>query len=254
MKKVITKQYTVSFYLEDKLDCVKLCCADYDALLRDCKKWYYDKYEEGYDKPRFEIKEVVHYKSVTSLFLEKDKVHDLKQLFAAVNGLSEYYAGEGNSSKQNALRLFSDSMKNAMLDEFYHTARISDNTLWHWTDQFKLFDEQTYLYYLEGERVKQSQWAMFLMNSPRDRVVEILELVKDWNLDEQPEEYSTHFKEDFIACKSDQQFCNTLLKWTDLIRWNPDKLSLYDGSIPQPRSAHYEDEFNPEFDSDAFLD
>jgi len=254
MNKVIKKQFVVSFYLDEKLDCIRLCCADYDALLRDCKKWYHEKYEEGYDKPRFEIKEVVHYKSVTSLFLEKEKVHYIRQLYAAVNGLAEYYTGEGNISKCSALRRFSESMKKSMLEEFYHTARISDNTVWRWTDDFKLFDEQMYLYYLEGEREHQSQWTMFLMTSPRERVVQILELVKDWNLDEQPEEYSTHFKEDFMACKSDQQFCNTLLKWTDLIRWNPEKLSLYDGSIPQPRSAHYEDEYNPDFDSDAFLD
>lgn len=254
MKKVIKKQYVVSFYLDERQDSVKFCFADYDSLLRDCKKWWHERYDEGFDMPRFEIKEVVHYKSVTSLFLEKEKVQDLKQLFGAINGLSEYYAGEGNTSKHNALARFLESMRNSMLDEFYNTARISDNTVWHWTDKFKLFDEQTYLYYLEGVREKQSKWVMFLMSAQRDRVVEILNLVKEWNLDEQPEEYSTHFKEDFMACTSDQQFCNTLLKWIDLIRWNPEKLSLYDGTIPQPRSAHYDDEFNPEFDSDAFLD
>lgn len=248
------KSYIVSFWLDEVPEAVKICSAEYDILLRDCKKWYHAKYEEGYDKPRFEIKEIYHKKPITSLFLDREKVQALKSLFEAIAGLFRCYMDEGNTSKYNALRRFSESMKNSMQNEFYMTANICDNTVWHWTDKFKLFDEQTYLFYCEGNRVKLSAWSMFLITSERERAREILELVKEWNLDDQPEEYVKPFQEDFMACKSEQQFCNTLLKWSDLIRWNPEKLSLYDGSIPQPRPSHYDDEFNPEYDSDAFMD
>lgn len=255
MKKVeIKKNYVVTFFLDGVQDSVKFCCAQYDALLHDCKKWYRAKYDEGYDKPSFEIKEIVAYKSATALFLDNEKVRSLKLLFGAVKGLTEYYLKENEILKYKAIRRFSESMKNNMQNEFYASANICDNTVWSWTDKFKAFDKETFLHYMEGRPVKLDQWTMFLMTADVQRTRSILDLVREWNLDNQPQDYVMPFKEDFMACKSDQQFCKTLLKWTDLIRWNPENLSLYDGSIPQPRPSHYEDEINPEFDSDAFLD
>lgn len=192
-------------------------------------------------------------KPLTSLFLDKDKRKALAELLKAAK--DKYATYEKDDVKRLRLKRFSYDMYNSLQNEFYMTANICDNSIWKWQDKLSEFDTYGYLYYDVGNIQELSEWTILVKGwYNRNWAVEVLRLIKDFNLDSQEPEYVTVFMNDFKTAKNEQQFCSAILKWTDLIHWSPWKLSLYDNTFPQPVSAHYEDDFNPEVDSDSILD
>lgn len=191
-------------------------------------------------------------KPLTSFFLEKDKREALCTLLKGVKAKYRSY-GPGEDYVKEKLRDFSVDMWNKLQNEFYMTADVCWNSIWNYQDAFERFDSYGYL--LVGAPEQLTSWTQKLKNNyHREWAIEVLKLIKDFNLDNQPSDYSTAFMNDFMAVKTHQQFCSALLKWTDLIRWSPEKLSLYDNTFQQPVNVHYEDELNPDVDSDAILD
>lgn len=248
----VIRQWKVTFHRRDELDVVKyFTCNKYD-LFKSIKQ-INEKYRgEGYVGVHNTIEEVVAApKPLTSLFLEKDKREALCSLLKSVK--AKYKSYDKEDVKRARLRDFSVGMWNSLQNEFYMSADVCWNSIWKFQDAFEQFDSCGYL--LVGEPVKLDAWTEKLKNNyHRDWTIEVLKLIKDFNLDSQPECYVAAFMDDFMAVKNHQQFCGALLKWTDLIRWSPDKLSLLDDTYMQPKSVHYEDEYNPDVDSDYILD
>lgn len=193
-------------------------------------------------------------KPITSLFLDKEKRQSILALQKAIKDkYAQYKPGDVKKSRLKDLAL---DMWNSMQNEFYMTASICDNTVWHWQDELEKFDEQGYL--IERTPEELTDWTKLCKGwYDRNRLQEVLNLVRDFNLDCQPSEFVEAFQSDFRAAKNNDTFCSAIYKWTDLIYWSPWKLSLLDSTYFQPKSAHYEDDFNPDVDdaeSDIFLD
>lgn len=190
-------------------------------------------------------------KSLTSIFLAQDKRMSIVALQKAIKALYKSYA-EG-SVKRARLKDLALDMWNSLQNEFYMSASISDNTIWHWQDEVEKFDEFGYLVEREPEAL--SDWTLLLKGwYNRNWAFEVLTFVKDWNLDNQDPEYVRAFQRDFMKARDNEQFCSVLYKWNDLVHWSPWKMSLLDTSFQMPTSVHYEDDFNPDVDSDAYLD
>ena len=249
----------------NKFDLLKLLKSEY-AFYRKEKDGVYIKFEEVPYSP----------KPLTSMFLEKAKYEALvnlqkeyKKLYTSYSHLSFYksheeilrhFSMEGlkcseyeYAFKQYKLHEFAVGMWNDMENEFYMTADICWNTIWKYQDALQQFDRMGYL--LVGTPEKLSDWSVKIKeNYHREWTVELLKLIKDFNLDNQPEDYVNSFMNDFKSVHDRSSFCSALYKWTELIRWAPEKLALLDGTYVQPISVHYEDDYNPDVDSDAILD
>lgn len=248
----VIRQWKVTFHRRDELDVVKYFTCNKFDLFKSIKQ-INEKYRgEGYVGVHNTIEVVVAApKPLTSLFLEKDKREALCSLLKSVK--AKYKSYDKQDVKRARLRDFSVGMWNSLQNEFYMSADVCWNSIWKFQDAFEQLDSCGYL--LVGEPVKLDAWTEKLkINYHRDWTIEVLKLIKDFNLDSQPECYVAAFMDDFMAVKNHQQFCGVLLKWTDLIRWSPYKLSLLDDTYMQPKSVHYEDEYNPDVDSDYILD
>lgn len=188
----------------------------------------------------------IHHHSLTSFFLESDKLHQLKVLMKEIK--LQYRLYEKEDIRRYRLRNLSLDMWNSLQNEFYMTANICQNTIWQWQDKFDRYHESGY--FLEDkEPCELTDWSMFLKSwTDQEWTRQVLNLVKDFNLDNQKPEYVVMFQNDFKSVRNREQFCSVVTKWMDLIYWSPWKLSLYDNCIPQPKSAHYDDDFNPEYE------
>lgn len=221
--------------------------------------------------------------SVMKLFLDKDKQCQLKQLFLAYKALYESY--EKGSLWAIRLRVKIYEMYGRIESEFYHTADVCQNTIWQWQDYLDNFPrtgcllcsyphiEDLYdsLNLAETESEKRriqssiSAWWKHQKESPffdpwrellsswhnRQRVISILQLVKDFNLDNQDSALVNMFKTDFMCASTDKQFASALIKWNDLILWSPWKQELYRDCCPLPANSHWEDEYNPDFNDNS---
>lgn len=224
----------------NKFDLLKLVKSEY-AFYRKDHDGVYIKFEEVPYAP----------KPLTSLFLEKDKREALCKLLKECKALYKSYDKE--DVKRLKLHDFSVGMWNDLQNEFYMTADICWNTIWKYQDALQQFDRMGYL--LVGTPEKLTAWSVKIKeNYHREWAVELLKLIKDFNLDNQPEDYVNSFMNDFKSVHDRSSFCSALYKWTELIRWAPEKLALLDGTYVQPISVHYEDDYNPDVDSDAILD
>lgn len=190
-------------------------------------------------------------KSLTSIFLAKGQRMSIVALQKTIKAMYRSYAED--SIKRSRLKDLALDMWNSMQNEFNMTASICDNTIWHWQDEVEKFDEYGYL--IERRPAELSDWTICLKSwFNRNWAYEVLTFIKDWNLDNQDPEYVRAFQSDFMKVKDAEQFCSVLYKWNDLVHWSPWKMSLLDTSFQMPTSAHYEDDFNPDVDSDAYLD
>lgn len=170
--------------------------------------------------------------------------------FVLLKNIKTCYASmPKNDSRREFVKNFSISLWNSLEDEFFMTADISDNTLWRWQDLWNKFFVDGYFSFTKVT-CEPSSWTQLLKGwYNRVWVYEVLKLIKDFNLDNQPSCYATAFQGDFKKVKSSADFFGSLLKWNDLIYWHPEKLSLLDYSVPMPQQSHFEDEFN---DADDF--
>lgn len=153
------------------------------------------------------------------------------------------------SAKRSRLLNLSLTMWNSILNEFYMTADITDNTIWRWQDELSRFEEYGYLY-TDKVTEELTTWTLDIVvwiHNHFERMDSLLSLLKDFNLDNQPSSLTEHFQKDFMEVDDDQKFCSALLKWTDLVYWHPEKQSLYDYTIPAPSNSHYEDDFNEDY-------
>jgi hypothetical protein len=205
-------------------------------------------------------------KSLTSIFLAQDKRLSIAALLKSIKAQYRVYMDatkderkvEGlicsNSQyKQAELRRFAEYVWNSLQNEFYHTADISWNSIWRFQDEFEGFDESGYLMVTMPEPL--TEWTKLVKSwYNRNWAYEVLNFIKDWNLDNQDPEYVRVFQADFKKVKDEEQFISALYKWNDLVHWSPWKMSLLDTSFQMPQSVHYEDDFNPDVDSDAYLD
>lgn len=195
---------------------------------------------------------VKSHKPLTSLFVDKGVRESLNELMKSIKAAYKSYPE--TSVKKSRLKDFSIDMWNQLQDEFYYTANITLNSVWSWQDRFEVFDEYGYLQVPEYP-AELSEWSKYVSTLyRREWAVEILKLIQDFNLDNQEPDYVKVFMADFKACKNEEQFCSTVLKWTDLIHWSPWKLSLLSNSFVQPRNVHYEDDFNPDVEDETFED
>ena len=191
------------------------------------------------------------WKSLTSIFLAKDVRMSIVALQKTIKAMYKSYAED--SIKRNRLKDLALDMWISMQNEFYMTASICDNTIWYWQDEVEKFDEYGYL--IERRPVGFTEWTSLLKGwYNRNWAYEVLTFIKDWNLDNQDPEYVKVFQRDFMKVENSEQFCSVLYKWNDLVHWSPWKMSLLDTSFQMPTSVHYEDDFNPDVDSDAYLD
>ena len=187
--------------------------------------------------------------NLTSLFLAKDKRQQLCTLLKDVKTLYKSYDKE--DVKHSRLKTFAEDMWNSLQNEFFHTCDISDNSIWKWQDDLKVFDEYGYL--LERKPEELSDWSKLIKGwYHKEWAIEVLKLIQDFNLDNREPAYTSVFKDDFLRVKNQEQFVSAIYKWTDLIYWSPWKLALLESKIPQPRSVHYEDDYNPDVDEVEF--
>lgn len=245
------KCWTVVFYDgKTELESARWTCTKNELWTR-LKSWLAEA-KSTYDGPRFEFTEVVHQKPITSLFLDKEKRKSILDLQKSIKDKYRTYP-EGDVKRLRLKNLAID-MWNSIQNEFYMTANICDNTVWHWQDAIADFDEFGYLY--DREPTELTDWTKLLSGwYHREWAIEVLKFVKDFNLDNQSSEYVTAFQNDFKKVKDEKQLCSVLLKWNDLVYWSPWKLSLLDNTFQQPINMHYEDEFNPDVEeSDDMLD
>lgn len=181
-------------------------------------------------------------KSVTRFFLTKEKCESVKTL---QQSFKEVYK---ESHNRPLLKDLANDMWNSIQNEFYMTANISDNSIWSWTDKVAAFEESGYLL-VPANREELTEWTMLLKGFyNQEWTYEVLKLLKDFSLDCQPHDYVVAFQNDFTKVKTQADFCAALLKWNDLIYWNPDKLHLLDNTFQQPLNSHYDDEFNDDCD------
>lgn len=271
MKKVMKKihEYEVTFYLYGKKVETRRYNETKDGLWKKIKNWPAEQREKDWNSaPRFEINEVVHHKPITSLFLSQDLRKELNGLIADAK---KVYASITDEFKKKMFRNMCEHVWAQMQNEFYHTANISKEQLFAFQDLIVDFDD----WYLTFNRepAQLDDWSKLLKEwTCRTWAVEVLKLIRDFNLDSQPRDYVLAFQSDFMKVQSNKQFCATLLKWNDFIYWNPEKLSLLDSTFCQPVSVHFEGDENPDVgesarcgfddvtldeqyvDSDAYLD
>lgn len=196
-------------------------------------------------------------KPITSIFLDKDKRLEIIGLQKDVKRQYASYDKDKDALKRSRLRDLAEDMWNSMQNEFYHSSDISVSTIAYWQDEIIRFNEEGYLFERKPEPL--SEWTKLCKSwYDRNRTYEVLNLIRNSGcaFDGRPEAWEV-FQSDFKQSKTNEQFCSAILKWTDLTFWSPWKLDLYDSSYFQPRSAKYEDEFNPDVDdaeSDIFLD
>jgi hypothetical protein len=240
------KEFMVTCYLDGKQVFCKNFKASKDTVLTKCKQWYWAKYNEGY-RPRFEIKEQYHEKSLTSIFLDADKKRALANLLKKAKDLYKSYPEEFEGKKCRLYNRIMD-MWNSVQNEFFMTCDVCDNTIWKWEDFFEQFDRVGYL--IEQEPEQLSDWSKLLEGwYHRDWAVEVLKIIKEFNLDNQKPEIVTVFQNDFKSVRSEKELHSALLKWYDLIFWSPWKLEMLENTFPQPQSSHWEDEFNPDIET-----
>lgn len=235
------KEYKVVFYADGSELGTRNLQVTKQQLWKKLKNWMAYMRENGREHPHFEITEVYHEKSLMSLFLDKERLSQVGLLVKSAKELVASYDKE--DPKRCRAELLRDRMVISLKDEFFMTADICENTVWKWQDLISQFDKVGYL--LEVPYAESSEWGIFFENCYiREWKVEILKLVKDWNLDNQEQTFVSLFQHDFMACKSKEQFYSAILKWTDLIHWSPWKLEFYRYSIPQPLNNHWDDDFN----------
>lgn len=244
------KEYSVSYYL-DGLFVETRCyrCASKSQLFKDIlMPWYYE-HKEGGENPRFDYHEVVHYKPLSALFLSEEKRKAIAGIYQNVRNTYRTYR-ECDEYRAGALRKTAWDMHNSLQNEFYMSADICDNTVWHWNDVLDTYDTCGYML-APKKPTELSGWSQLLMGwYNRQWAVEVLRLIRDFNLDNQNPDHVSVFQSDFARVKSDKELHSCLLKWNDLIFWSPWKLSFYDDAAPQLASLHYEDEVNPDYVSD----
>ena len=215
--------------------------------------------------------------SMMKLFMDKEKYGQLQKLYSDYKALYQSY--EKGSVKSIRLRGRIFYMYNSIESEFYMSADVCQETIWKWQDELENFDRTGYLLYplpvleerygellVEEEPRKKkeiqawidqswksvqeypiSYWRAFMKQLQRPRVVSILNLLKEFNLDNQESEIVEMFKNDFMSASSDEQFASTLVKWNDLVFWSPWKLELFKGSCPLPTNSHWDSEYNLDF-------
>lgn len=215
--------------------------------------------------------------SMMKLFLPKERYDQLQKLFADYKSLYKSY--ETGSEKSIRLRSRIFFMYSCIEDEFYMSADVCQETIWKWADELENFDRTGYLLNpcpdledlyqdlslaetvqdrksISSRIVKlwhnisengSSVWTKFLKVSQRPRVLSILDLIKNFNLDNQESEVVEMFQNDFMSASSDERFSSVLIKWNDLILWSPWKLDLFKGSCPLPTNSHWESDYNLDF-------
>lgn len=246
-KQYKVRTYNVRFFNgaeslgEKNLTCIK------PELWKYLKQWLATVKSEHPDyKPRFEITEVVKYKNVTSFFLSKEKRATISNLMKEIK--CEYSQNKDPDSRY-MLKKFASHFWNSLQNEFYMTADICDNTIWSFQDEFHRWVEEKYFTSYHTE--EPTEWTQLLQGwYNRVWAREVMKLVKDFNLDNQNPDYVAVFQNDFKKVKNEADFCAAILKWTDLIYWHPEKLSLYDYTFQQPLNSHYDDEFNDDVKDD----
>jgi len=241
------KEYKVVFFADGSEIGTRVIQATKQQLWKKLKNWIAVERDNGREHPHFEITEVVHYKPLTSLFLDKDKITAVGNLLKDVKALVKSYDKE--DCKFGRARRMAVDMWNSLQNEFYMSANICDNTVWKWQDAVKDFDKTGYLF--DREPCELTEWTKYLTGLYiRDWAFEILNLIKDFNLDNQEPAYVSNFQHDFMSVKNKEQFYSTVLKWTDLVYWSPWKLEFLKNSVPQPLNMHWDDDFNEDvFDS-----
>lgn len=184
--------------------------------------------------------------SLTKHFLEKKTIKELAELMKKVKDLYKSYSED--DVKKSRLKDLANDMWNSLQNEFYMTANICDNTVWYWQDEVEKFDEYGYL--IERKPCELSAWSQLVQSwYHKEWAIEVMKLIKDFNLDNQNPDYVAVFQGDFKKVKDEQEFCSVLMKWNDLIYWAPWKLSLYDNTFQQPLNSHWDSEFNLDYDS-----
>lgn len=184
--------------------------------------------------------------SLTKYFLDKKTINDLAELMKKVKDLYKSYNEE--NFKRPCLKDLANDMWYSLQNEFYMTANICQNTVWHWQDKVDKFDECGYL--IEGEHCGLTDWSKLIAGWYRKEwAVGVLKLIRDFNLDNQEPDYVVAFQNDFKKVKNESEYCSALLKWNDLIYWSPWKLSLYDNTFQQPLSSKWDDDFNSDVDA-----
>lgn len=249
--KSMVKEYMVTCFLDGRQVFCKNFKASKNTVLTKCKQWYWQKYNEGY-KPRFEIQEQYHEKTLTSLFLDKDKKESVAKLLQRAKDLYKSYPEEFQGKK---CRLYNKclSMWNSIQNEFYMTANVCDNTVWKWEDFLDSFDRVGYLIDEEPEQL--SDWSKLLSGwYHRDWAVQVLKIIKDFNLDNQKPEIVTVFQNDFKSVRNEKELNSMLLKWYDLVFWSPWKMEMLENTFPQPKNAHWDDEFNSDVENTFFAE
>lgn len=238
------KNYIVTLFLDGReIGKERWQGAEADVLKR-FKKWAYQQKLKDF-RPRFTIEEEKRCKPLTSLFLSESKRSTLSTLMKSFR--EKYASYDKEDIKRKRLKELATNMWNSLQDEFFHTADISDNSIWKWQDKLAAYEDYEYLYDVRPAEL--SDWSVLLKGwYHREWAVEVLKLVKDFNLDNENPEYVLAFKNDFKSVKNEQQFISAIYKWSDLIYWSPWKLSLLENSFEQPRNVHYEDDFNPDVD------
>lgn len=191
--------------------------------------------------------------NLTSFFLTSYTRKRLNELFKDIKLMYKEYKEQNDDFRAKRLKEFSEDMFNSIQNEFYMTAGVSEHTIIHYEDKIDSFDEYGYLDELKVTEL--SDWSKFVKNLfHQEWSIEILKLIQYFNLDCQPSEYVSHFQSDFMKVKGRQDFCGTLLKWNDLIFWNPEKIHYYDGMIAEMPRAHWDNEFEAEdLNHDAIL-
>lgn len=235
------KEYKVVFFADGSEIGTRNLQLTKSELWKKLKNWLNYMRENGREHPHFEITEVYHEKSLMSLFLDKERLSEVGLLLKSAKELVASY------DKEDPKRPRAESMLKYMCyelkDEFYMTANVCENTIWKWQDVISMFDKVGCL--LVNPDPVITEWSQFFENCYiREWKVEILKLVKEWNLDNQEQVFVNLFQHDFMSCRTKEQFYSAILKWTDLIHWSPWKLEFYRYSVPQPLNMHWEDDYN----------
>lgn len=242
------KEYKVVFFADGSEIGTRVLQVSKQQLWKKLKNWLAYMRENGREHPHFEITEVYHEKSLMSLFLEKERLSQVGLLVKSAKELVASYDKE--DPKRSRAEAVLQRMCYSLKDEFYMTADVCENTVWKWQDIISQFDKVGYLLDIPDPEV--TAWMQFFEDCYiREWKVEILKLVKDWNLDNQEQTFVSLFQHDFMSAKNKEQFYSAVLKWTDLIHWSPWKLGFFRYSIPQPLNMHWEDDYNEDV-SDVF--
>lgn len=245
------KEYKVDFFDGKESLGTRTLQVSKQQLWKKLKLWLEVARDRGREKPRFEITEVYHEKPLTTLFLDKDKREQISGLLKSAKELLKSY--DKDSVKFARARRMALCMWNEVQNEFYMSTKICDNTVWKWQDCIAEFDRTGYLF--DNEPCELTEWTKFLTGLYiRQWAVEILNIVKDWNLDNQDPVYVKNFQHDFMRAKNKEEFYSALLKWTDLIYWSPWKMKFMENSVPQPLNMHWEDDYNEDLENNMIAE